>query len=65
MRLLECECSGGLLPLLRMVRLFVKYRHTLFYTYEPDPVALLRSLLYPLMQAYNYRYLLERGQRLD
>lgn len=64
-RLLECECSGGLLPLLRMVRLFVKYRHTLFYTYEPDPVALLRSLLYPLMQAYNYRYLLERGQPLD
>ena len=53
------------MPLLRMVRLFVKYRHTLFYTYEPDPVALLRSLLYPLMQAYNYRYLLERGQRLD
>lgn len=63
--LLECECSTGLLSLLKMTRLFVKYRHTLFYAYEADPVALLRSLLYPLMQVYSYRYLMERRQPRD
>ena len=60
LKLLECECTPGLLSLLKMTRLFVKYRHTLFYTYEEDPIAWIRSLLYPLMHVYNYRYLLEQ-----
>ena len=39
------------------MRMYVKYRHVLFYTYEKDPIALLRALMHPFMQVYNYRYL--------
>jgi glycosyltransferase involved in cell wall biosynthesis len=60
LRLLECESSCGLRAQLGVVRLYVRYRHTLFYTYEKDPVALVRALLHPLMQVYIYRYLADK-----
>lgn len=56
-RLLGYECRRGAGAWLGLVRMYVKYRHVLFYTYERDPVALLRAVLHPFMQVYNYRYL--------
>ena len=60
LRLLHAECSRGAASLLGTMRYYVKYRHVIFYTRESDPVALLRALLHPLMQIYNYRYLAEK-----
>lgn len=60
-RMMACECRSGLCSYLELTRLYLKYRHELFYTYEKDPVAWVRALLYPLMHMYNYRYLWERG----
>ena len=57
LRLLTAESGRGMKSLLGIARLYVKYRHVLFYTYEKDPVALLRALLHPFIQVYNYRYL--------
>ena len=57
LRLLTAESERGMRSLFTIVRLYVKYRHRLFYTYEKDPVALLRALLHPFIQVYNYRYL--------
>ena len=59
-RLLHNECRRGLTALLGIERYYIKYRHTLFYTREKDPVALLRAMVHPFMQIYNYRYLAER-----
>ena len=56
-RLLDAECGRGFGALLRVWRYYVKYRHVLFYTRESDPVALVRALLHPFMQVYNYSYL--------
>ncbi len=57
LRLLHAECKGGIGGLLGIMRYYVKYRHVIFYTYEKDPVALIRAILHPFMQVYNYRYL--------
>lgn len=59
-RLLGYESQTGLWSLVGLVRMYLKYRHTLFYTYEKDPVAFVRALLHPFMMVYNYRHLLER-----
>ena len=59
-RLLHNECRRGLTALLGIERYYIKYRHTLFYTREKDPVALLRAMVHPFMQIYNYRYLAQR-----
>lgn len=59
-RLLHCESRTGWLALFGLWHFYIKYRHVLFYTYEKDPVALLRALLHPFMQVYNYRYLLDK-----
>lgn len=56
-RLLDAECRRGIGALMRMLRYYVKYRHVIFYTHESDPTALLRALLHPFMQVYNYSYL--------
>ena len=56
-RLLDAECRSGLRALLRTERYYIKYRHTLFYTRETDPVAFVRAIAHPFMQIYNYRYL--------
>lgn len=57
-QIMRCHTRRGLLSELRLAMLFFKYRHRLFYTYERDPAAAVRALLYPLMLIYNYRYLL-------
>lgn len=59
-KLMRCESRTGLMAFLGLERWYVKYRHVLFYTYEKDPVALVRALLHPFMQVYNYRYLLNK-----
>lgn len=59
-RLMRCESRRGIGAFLGLVRWYVKYRHVLFYTYEKDPVALVRAVLHPFMQVYNYRYLLNK-----
>ena len=59
-KLMKCESHTGLRAFLGLERWDVKYRHVLFYTYEKDPVALVRALLHPFMQVYNYRYLLNK-----
>lgn len=59
-RLLNAECNRGATALFSLWRYYVRYRHVLFYTYEKDPVALLRALLHPFMQVYNYSYLVNR-----
>ena len=57
LRLLRYESEDGVGAMFGLMRMYVKYRHTLFYTYEKDPIALVRALLHPLMQVYVYRYL--------
>ena len=59
-RLLNAECNRGATALFSLWRYYVRYRHVLFYTYEKDPVALIRALLHPFMQVYNYSYLVNR-----
>lgn len=60
LRLLGYECGRGLKAWCGLVLMYVKYRHVLFYTYERDPIALLRAVLHPFMQVYNYSYLEHR-----
>ena len=60
LRLLESESRSGLRALVKTTLMYVKYRHTLFYTRENDPVAFVRALLHPFMQIYNYSYLQHR-----
>lgn len=60
-RLLENESRRGFRALLGVMRMYVRYRHTLFFSYEKDPVALVRALLHPLMQVYVYRYLADKN----
>ena len=57
LRLLHYECGHGAGAYCGLARMYVKYRHVIFYTREKDPVALVRALLHPLMQVYNYSYL--------
>lgn len=57
LRLLGYETGRGLKAFFGLQRMYVRYRHRIFYTHETDPVALLRALLHPFMQIYNYRYL--------
>lgn len=56
--IMKCHTKSGFRNGLRLMRLLFKHRHRLFYTYERDPAAAVRALLYPLMLTYNYRYLL-------
>lgn len=60
LKLLHAECGTSPFSLLSLMRMYVKYRHVLFYTYEKDPIALLRALMHPFMQVYNYRYLVQK-----
>ena len=57
LRLLGYETGRGLKAFFGLQHMYVRYRHRIFYTHETDPVALLRALLHPFMQIYNYRYL--------
>ena len=59
-RLLNAECGRGISSLFSLWRYYVRYRHVLFYTYEKDPVAMVRALLHPFMQVYNYSYLVNK-----
>jgi len=59
-KLIDLESQTGFSSLLGLMRMYVKYRHVLFYTYEKDPIAFIRAILHPFMQIYNYRYLWER-----
>jgi len=57
-RICQLEGQPGLISVVRLSRLFVKHRHHLFYAEGKGLVNLARALLYPVMQLYDYRYLL-------
>ena len=59
-KLMDYESKTSITALLGLIKMYVKYRHILFYTYEKDPIAILRAILHPFMQIYNYKYLLEK-----
>ena len=63
LRLLGYETGKGLPAFLGLLRMYVRYRHRIFYTHETDPVAFLRAVLHPFMQIYNYRYLVGKTYR--
>lgn len=63
LRLLDYESQRGVRAFFGLLRMYVRYRHSIFYTHENDPVALLRALLHPFMQIYNYRYLVGKTYR--
>lgn len=57
LKVCEYESRKGLMAMLKLIRMHLKYRHTMFFTYERDPIAIVRAVLFPLMQVYNYRHL--------
>lgn len=59
LKITQFHASKGLFPIVKLMMLFLKYRHILFFSYEKDPIAIVRALLYPIMLIYNYRYLLK------
>ena len=59
-KIMKYERTPGVRGFLGLVRGYVKYRHVIFYTYEKDPIALVRAILNPFMQVYNYRYLVKK-----
>ena len=63
LQLLHYETSRGVGAFFGLLRMYVRYRHRIFFTHEADPVALLLALLHPFMQVYNYRYLV--GKRYE
>lgn len=60
LRICELEGTPGLCSLLRLTRLFVRHRHYLFYSEGHGLVNFARAVLFPVMQIYNYRYLIEK-----
>lgn len=56
-RICRYESQVGLIPLLRLTGMLLKYRHVMFFAYERDPMAIVRATLFPLMQVYYYRHL--------
>lgn len=54
-RMLELELQDGLLPMLRLQRLFVKDYRILFHTVGGGVVKKIRAFLFPLLQYYHYR----------
>ena len=57
-RMLRLQSSEGFMSLCQLGRLFIKHRFEIFYSRGKDPQNWLRAALFPLMQVYNYRYLL-------
>lgn len=57
-QMLKYQSSAGLWNLLRLQLFFVKHRSEIFYAKGHDPQNFVRALLFPLMQVYNYQYLL-------
>lgn len=57
-RMLQWQSSDSLWSLLRLQCFFVKHRAEIFYSKGKDPQNFLRALLFPVMQIYNYQYLL-------
>lgn len=60
MRLLKWECRGGITAIAGLAAMYVRHRHEIFYTREDGPMAVIRALLHPFMQVYNYRYLVTK-----
>lgn len=53
-KLLGYESDSRWWKVFSLMRLYLKYRHQMFYSYEKDPVAMVRALLQPWMQIYLY-----------
>ncbi len=59
LKITSYHASKGLFPIVKLMMLYLKYRHVLFFSYEKDPIAIARVIVYPIMLIYNYRYLLK------
>ena len=61
-RICQLEGQLGLLSIVQLSMLFVRHRRHLFYTEGKGLVNMARALLYPIMQLYDYRYLIEKTE---
>ena len=61
-RIVSLEGQKGLLNLLRLCRLHIKYRHHLFYAEGKGIVNFLRAAIYCMMVVYNYQFLMPSSQ---
>lgn len=57
-RMLELQSSSSAGSLLQLQWFFVKHRSEIFYAKGKDPQNFIRAALFPIMQIYNYKYLL-------
>lgn len=57
--LLRLQSTASLWSLLRLQRFFIRHRSEIFYTKGKDPQNFIRAFLFPVMQVYNYKYLLQ------
>ena len=58
-KMLRLQSSPSLWSLLRLQRFFIRHRSEIFYTKGKDPQNFIRAFLFPVMQVYNYKYLLQ------
>ena len=56
--LLRLQSTASLWSLLRLQGFFIRHRSEIFYTKGKDPQNFIRAFLFPVMQVYNYKYLL-------
>ena len=59
-KMLELQSSSSLGSMIRLQWFFIKHRSEIFYSKGKDPQNFVRAFLFPVMQIYNYRYLLYR-----
>ena len=58
-KMLRLQSSASLWSLLRLQGFFIRHRSEIFYTKGKDPQNFIRAFLFPVMQVYNYKYLLQ------
>jgi hypothetical protein len=58
-KMLRLQSSASLWSLLRLQQFFIRHRSEIFYTKGKDPQNFIRAFLFPVMQVYNYKYLLQ------
>ena len=59
-KMLKLQSSCSLSSLLRLQWFFIQHRSEIFYAKGKDPQNFIRAFLFPIMQIYNYKYLLSR-----
>ena len=57
-KMLDLQTSHNLFSIIRLQSFFIRHRFEIFYTKGKDPQNFIRAMLHPIMQIYNYKYLL-------